>query len=379
MRKKVIVAGHACLDITPVFPQSAKTVGVEEVLCPGRLIQMEGVDIHTGGAVANTGLAMKIMGADVCLMGKTGKDAFGTIIADIFRQYGAEEGILAVEGERTSYSAILALPGIDRIILHDPGANDTFSFEDILSLGEEGLKDVALFHFGYPPIMKKMYENEGEELLKIMKYIKQHGIATSLDMAMVEADTAAGQADWKRILEKVLPYVDFFVPSIEELCFMLDRPRFEQWRVRAGGQDVVLGLEPEQDIRPLAERCIQMGAKVVLLKCGAPGLYYCTAKEAAELRQLEEITGICAQEWAGQSGFEARYVPERVLSGTGAGDTTIAAFLAAILEGYPFHRCIQLAAAQGACCVAAYGALGGLRSLKELNEKIEAGWEKRAR
>lgn len=376
MGKKVMVAGHTCLDITPVFPKSGKALRVEEVLCPGRLIQMEGADIHTGGAVANTGLAMKILGADVCLVGKTGRDAFGSIVAEVFRKYGADDGILAVEGERTSYSAVLALPGIDRIFLHDPGANDTFSFEDIRNLGEESLKDVVLFHFGYPPIMKKMYENEGEELLQIMKYMKQHGIATSLDLASVDADSAAGQADWKKILEKVLPYVDFFVPSIEELCFMLDRPRYEQWQQRAGSQDVALVLDPERDIRPLADACIRLGAKVVLLKCGSPGLYYRTVGKTDRLLELAERTGICAADWTGQEGFEASYVPERVLSGTGAGDTTIAAFLTAMLEGYPFHRCIQLAAAQGACCVAAYDSLSGLRSLKELNEKIEAGWRK---
>ena len=44
---------------------------------PGKLIHMEGADVHTGGSVANTGLALKILGNDVMLMGKAGADAFG--------------------------------------------------------------------------------------------------------------------------------------------------------------------------------------------------------------------------------------------------------------------------------------------------------------
>ncbi|CZR75338.1 PfkB domain-containing protein [Clostridium saccharolyticum WM1] [Clostridioides difficile] len=68
--------------------------------------------------------------------------------------------------------------------------------------------------------MKRMYENEREELRKILKKAKMAGAATSLDFALVNQDTRAGQADWEMILEKVLPYVDFFVPSAEELCFM---------------------------------------------------------------------------------------------------------------------------------------------------------------
>ena len=38
---------------------------------------------------------------------------------------------------------------------------------------------------------------------------------------------------------------------------------------------------------------------------------------------------------------------------------------------------MHLAAAEGASCVEAYDALGGLKSLDELKRKIEAGWEKR--
>ena len=72
---KVIVAGHICLDITPTF-QDNKWNNLSEILSPGKLIQMGEANVHTGGAVANTGLAMKILGADVILIGKVGRDAF---------------------------------------------------------------------------------------------------------------------------------------------------------------------------------------------------------------------------------------------------------------------------------------------------------------
>ena len=85
---------------------------------------------------------------------------------------------------------------------------------------------------------------------------------------------------------------------------------------------------------------------------------------------------IYVYDWADREGFEKSYVPEKILSGTGAGDTSIAAFLTAMLEGYPFERVLQLAAGTGASCVASYDALSGLKSFKELEEKIDAGWEK---
>ncbi|MFR6273974.1 carbohydrate kinase family protein [Blautia sp.] len=372
MGKKVIVAGHACLDITPIFPHNQQAAKLGNILSPGKLIQMEGVDIHAGGAVSNTGMAMKMLGADVCLMAKTGSDEFGKIISDIYAAQGADSGIIVQEGQNTSYSVVLALPGIDRIFLHDPGCNHTFSFED---LPKEKLLGTDLFHFGYPPLMKKMYEDTGSELVRMMKYMKAQGTATSLDLAFVDGESDAGAADWKEILSRVLPYVDFFVPSIEELCFMLDRDRYEAWKTKAGDEDISFSLDVQRDIRPLADKCMELGAKVLLLKCGAPGLYYRTT-EVKRLEGLETALGISAEDWSDREGFEASYQPERVLSGTGAGDTTIAAFLTAMLEGYPFEMCIHLAAAEGASCVEAYDALGGIRPLKELASRIEKGWKK---
>ena len=73
----------------------------------------------------------------------------------------------------------------------------------------------------------------------------------------------AGQADWAKILGRTLPYVDFFVPSIEELCFMLDRDKFEELQVRADGGDITDVLDIEQDVKPLAEKCITLGCKVL--------------------------------------------------------------------------------------------------------------------
>ncbi|MFQ9477584.1 carbohydrate kinase family protein [Waltera sp.] len=364
MGKKVIAAGHICLDITPVFSKAGKKT-MSSILQPGKLIQMKGVDVHTGGSVANTGLAMKILGADVTLMGKIGKDAFGDMIHNILKEYKAEKGMLVMEGESTSYSVILAVPGIDRIFLHNPGANDTFQADDV---PQKELENASLFHFGYPPLMKKMYEHHGEELQKLMIKVKDTGAATSLDMAAVDSAADVGHIDWKQILEKVIPYVDFFMPSAEELCYMLDKERFADWQKRAGSQDITEILDIEKDIKPLAKQCMDFGAKVLLIKCGTPGIYYRTAGRNT-LMKVGKKAELNINRWADKEGFEKSYIPERVLSGTGAGDTSIAAFLTAMLGGYTIEECMQLSTATGASCVTEYDALSGLKSFSELQKK----------
>ncbi len=371
MGKKAVVAGHICLDITPVFSDNVtKAAELGEILKPGKLINMSAPDVHTGGAVANTGLGMKKLGADVKLAGKVGNDAFGGIVSDILKKHGLCDDLIVEEGAITSYSVIVAVPGIDRIFLHCPGANDTF---DGTEISDEILDDTALFHFGYPTLMKKMYEDEGEHLSDLMRRMKKKDIATGLDMAAVDPESEAAAADWEIILKKTLPFVDFFMPSFEELCFMLDRSKYENLLHQAGNSDMTGLLSIEDDIRPLACKCIELGAKSVLLKCGAPGMYYQASDNMSEVGKRLELD---EDAWNGFNGFERSFKIDKVLSGTGAGDTCIAAFLTSILEGAGPKEAMENAAGAGALCCTAYDAVSGLQKLSAIRKKIDSGWEK---
>jgi sugar/nucleoside kinase (ribokinase family) len=373
-RKKVVVAGHICLDISPVFPESCRGE-VYELFVPGKLINVENAQIHIGGSVANTGLAMSIFGADVQLMGKVGNDEFGEIVARIVKSHGISEELIVSKTGHTSYSIVLALPGHDRIFLHYSGANDTFVCDD---LDMEAIKQATIFHFGYPPLMRCMYLDNGRELLQIFQAVSNAGVVTSLDLAAVDPNSPSGQVDWETILRNTLPYVDIFAPSVEELLFMLDRTKFEQLAKVACGRDLTSIVNPERDVKPLAEKTLQMGAKIVMIKCGEPGVYFKIA-DREKLAKIESKFGFSLEGWSNREGFEKSYVPERVVSGTGAGDVTIAAFLTALLSGYPLGTCLQYATAAGACCVEAYDSLSGLKSFQEIQKKIDAGWEKISR
>ena len=365
--RKVIAAGHICLDITPVFPAGKQYDSLSALLVPGKLIQTEAADVHTGGSVANTGLALKLLGCDVALMGKVGDDAFGTMIRNILAQYGAG-GLLVDPESSTSYSVVLAVPGQDRVFLHSPGANDTFTGTDI---PEEALEDAALFHFGYPPLMRRTWENDGAELIALFRRIKDKGIATSLDLAAVDPSTPAGQADWEQILSGVLPYVDFFVPSFEELCWMLDRERYE--RLAAGGKDMTDGLDLEREALPLAEKALALGCRAAMIKCGTSGMLLRTAGRT-EMEKTGPWLGLDPEEWNSRTVLQPCFKADTVRSGAGAGDTSIAAFLAAVLSGRKPAECVALACAEGACCVTTYDTISGLKPLDELEERIRKGW-----
>ena len=371
-RKGIVVAGTLTLDVTPVFDSQKKAKSVDEVFVPGKVVHMDGIDVHPGGAASNTGLGLKVLGADVRIVGKIGKDEFGDIVYRYYDKFGAAEDLIIDEKTATSYSIALTPPGIDRIFLHDPCAGNTFRKEDI---DPTLYKTAQIFHYGYPPVSRMLYLNGGAECIAMLKEAKEAGIATSVDMCAVDPECESGKEDWKDIMRRMAPYVDFFEPSIEELMFYLDREKYNRLYEAAENGDMIVLLDMERDVRPLAEMLVEWGAGVVLVKCGYRGLYM-AASDGERLRAIGGDLKLDEADWAGARVFERSYVPEKVLSGTGAGDTTIAAFLYAVTLGYSRSRCIQLAAATGASCVEAYDALGGLKSFEELEKKIDAGWAK---
>jgi sugar/nucleoside kinase (ribokinase family) len=118
-----------------------------------------------------------------------------------------------------------------------------------------------------------------------------------------------------------------------------------------------------------------MGAKVVLLKAGSLGLYLSTANEAV-LSNMGRAKPANLNRWASRE-FWVPIFETTPVGTTGAGDSAIAGFLAALLRNLPPTETVTLAAAVGACNVEAPDALGGIRSWEETVARIEAGWPRK--
>ena len=272
------VAGHLCLDIFPDFASSTPEQ-FQRSFVPGHLLPAGPLSFSTGGAVSNTGRALHILGIPVRLMGKVGDDFSGQIIRQLVAAQHPDlaAGLIVDPAANTSYTIVISPPGIDRILFHCPGANDTFGAADIRY---DALADTALFHFGYPPLMRRMYAPDGSQLAEIFRRVRSLGVTTSLDTAFPDPASPAGQADWRAILGLTLPYVDIFAPSIEEILLMLRRSEYEALLQNAAGGDILPLITPAL-LSDLGRELLAMGAKIVGLKLGYRGLYLRTAHAAA--------------------------------------------------------------------------------------------------
>jgi sugar/nucleoside kinase (ribokinase family) len=336
MAYKAMIAGHLCLDITPSFP-TAYDVSCEDIFRPGKLTNVNDAVLSTGGAVSNTGIAMSKLGVDVILSSLIGDDCFGKIIKELIED-NAGASFKIVEDQSSSYTIVLAPPNVDRIVFHNPGTNDTFTSDDI---DYNAVDTCDLFHFGYPPLMKSLYKENGAELVKLFKKIKDMGLTTSLDMALPDPSSQAGRADWKTILKNLLPYVDIFVPSIEEIAFMLDRSLFEQRTKDADGNDPVLFYKPD-DYAMISSALLGMGAEIIMIKSGIKGTYLRTAG-SENLKQIGKVKLCDINDWAERELWAPSFKAENFASALGAGDATIAGFLSGLMKGFSPEESLKIA------------------------------------
>jgi len=357
---RAVVAGHICLDMIPNL-EHLKPGQFSELFKPGRLIVAGAVTFAPGGPVPNTGIAMHRLGVPVDLIARVGADPFGQIVCDIIAAQGPRlvEGITAGGSSATSYTVIICPPGMDRFFLHCPGTNDTFCADDIDS---RLVEQAGIFHFGYPPLMRSMYIEGGAELVEVYRRAKATGVTTSLDMSLPDPSSPSGQANWAAILEHVLPYVDIFAPSIEELLFMLRRKTYEE----------LLDQVTPELLSDLSSELLRLGVKMAVIKLGERGLYLRTAG-VEQLAQMGRGAPSDLAAWADQELWAPCFQVE-VVGTTGAGDATIAGFLSGLLRDLPPLQAMVAAVGVGACDVEAADSTSGIRTWEETLKRIASGW-----
>lgn len=360
---KVVVAGHICLDVFPAL------AGGVELFRPGQTVEAGPVVFATGGPVSNTGLALHKLDVPVRLMGKVGDDLFGQAILQILAARSPElaEGMIVAPGEASSYSIILSTPSADRMLIHAPGCNATFGVDDVRY---DMLDGVQHFHFGYPPLMARMYAANGAELATIFQRVQAMGLTTSLDLCMPDSESAAGRADWQAILSATLPHVDAFLPSAEEILLMLHRPLFERFAALPDSIRPLHHITPSL-VSEMGQQLLDMGAKIVALKLGERGVYLRTAS-ASVLSQMGR-NRLDVAEWSERELWMPCFAVD-VVGTTGAGDATIAGFLAGFVHGMSPETSLEMACAVGACSVEAVDAISGIRTWSQTAVRLAKGW-----
>jgi sugar/nucleoside kinase (ribokinase family) len=276
---------------------------------PGELVEVGALAVHAGGCVANTGGDLAALGLPVQVAAEAGDDELGATLHRLLTARGVGTAQLRLRpGRSTSYSLVLEPPGVDRSFWHHVGANAEYDGTGI------DLSGIDLLHVGYPSLLPAMAADGGEPLAALFARARAAGVTTSLDLAVLDPASPAARYDWAGFLTRVLPLVDVFSPSVDDVR-------------------TALHLDLDRDpagLRRVADRFLDMGAAVVMLTAGTAGMQLSTADGARHF-----------------------LVPPRVPVRTtvGAGDAATAGLLYGLLANLDPRACLECAARTAAARV----------------------------
>jgi sugar/nucleoside kinase (ribokinase family) len=293
-----VVAGHVCVDLIPELPATP-------VAGPGELAEVGPLTLAAGGCVANTGAGLAALGTTVRVVADAGDDELGHVLTHLLTARGTSpEQVRLLPGESTSYSIVVQPAGEDRSFWHHVGANAGFDGSAVDLAGAD------LLHVGYPSLLPALVADGAAALHALLARARAARVTTSLDLAVL--DPGAAPAGWPAVLRALLPLVDVFSPSVD---------------------DVRTNLGIEADLATTARQLVELGPRVVLLTDGARGMQLAT-------RDTE------------------RHLPARpveVRTTLGAGDAATAGLLHGLLSGLAPEESAELAAATAAALVAGSG------------------------
>jgi sugar/nucleoside kinase (ribokinase family) len=318
--RSVVVAGHVCVDLIPEVAAPAR-------IGPGELLEVGPLTVDAGGCAANTGGDLAALGADVAVVADAGDDELGALLVALLRARGTRtDQVRLLGGSSTSYSLVFEPPGQDRSFWHHVGANAAFDGSEV------DLAGAGLLHVGYPSLLPALIADGGRPLEALLERARSAGLTTSLDLAVIDPGSPAARVDWGALLERVLPLVDVFSPSIDDIRTAL--------HVEAG--------DAPAELRRVARMLLELGPAIVMLTAGAAGLQLATG----DARRLGAAGAALERPdaWCGQEHFLPAPAVE-VRTTLAAGDAATAGLLCGVLAGLDPPAALELAARAAAARV----------------------------
>jgi sugar/nucleoside kinase (ribokinase family) len=228
--------------------------------------------------------------------------------------------LIRKKGVQTSATMLPIRPNGERPALHVPGASREFTLEDV---DMDLIGGADFLHIGGTPLMPNF---DGDPMSRVFRYGKKNDVVTTYDLLAVE------DPELKEKIEICLPYVDYFMPGLEEAA-------------------MVSGLTNPQDI---ARYFLDMGCGHTVFKMGGEG---------------SRIS------WYENGGLEELRIPAfkaNVVDSTGCGDAYCAGFIAGLAQGWDLEKAGRLGAAAGALVIQGLGSDAGIVSLEETVKFMES-------
>lgn len=153
-----------------------------------------------GGTVVDTAM----LGLKSLAVGAVGDDEKADWVLMTLAKHGVDTSAMQrIPGVPTSATILNVRPNGERPALHVRGASDHF---DVPAALYDQVFDAPIIHLGGTGLLKRL---DGQASVTLLKEAKGRGRTVTFDLIAASAETIG-------IVEPLLPYIDYFMPSIEE-------------------------------------------------------------------------------------------------------------------------------------------------------------------
>jgi len=195
----VVVVGELNVDLILNNLESFPEIGKE------KLAKDMALTLGSSSAIFASNLSS--LGAKVAFLGKIGNDYFGKLVLDKLTEKGVDVSLIVKDSVSSTGATIVLNFAEDRAMVTYPGAMNNLTIKDV---AKESIEQAKHLHFS------SYYLQPGirNDVDKMYKLAKDLGLTTSFDMQWDPEEK------WQLDYEKVLPYVDIFLPNEQEILHL---------------------------------------------------------------------------------------------------------------------------------------------------------------
>ncbi|NBK90491.1 ribokinase [bacterium 1XD21-13] len=305
MKKKVVVFGSFVVDLTGRTPR---------LPVPGETVMGTSFAMGPGGKGSNQAVAAHRAGADMTLVTKVGKDVFGTVATDFYKEEGMDTSYIFEDESKETGCALISVDEntAQNEIVVISGACGNITPEDVE-------KSRSLIESA--GILLLQLEINLDALYKVIDIAHEAGVTIVLNPA-----PAAELSD------EVLRKIDIVTPNETEA------------QVLTG-----VKIENEADAKKAAKVFMDKGVKEVVITLGSLGAF-AMDQEKSELVERLNVDAIDT---------------------TGAGDAFNGGFVMALAEGKDLFTALRYGNVTGALSVTKLGTAPSMPSREEINALYE--------
>ncbi len=275
----------------------------------GGCYMIDEITLAVSGAAGVAAIAAAKMGLKTRAIGGLGNDLMGDWVMQRLKDFKVDTKMMQRQpGWRTSSSIVTTRQDGSRPALHMKGATGTFT---VTAEDFDKATDAKVFHLGGVGLMDAM---DGNSNASLMKHAKARGCITTVDIF-------AGSAEDLPDVAAVLPFTDYFMPSIEEA------------RALSGIEDLVSCTKFFHD----------QGVAACVFTLGADGAYYSHTDGTRFHIPAYDITVKCT---------------------CGCGDAFDAGFAVALVKGFDPEKAVRFAQATSALNATGLGSQAGVESFE---------------